>query len=256
MRSSTVQPPGGARFPRVGCAQTSQKRAEREAKDAAGREARREKEKPGKAEPEERPSPSGPVNDKVAMGHYRAREWGMAIATLKAMAEKQKGKAQAKTLALAEDIRKMGQTFNRAEAEAGKNGVAAIRGYEQAVALDRRIGKGAHGPSLTQKLAKLSRAEAQKALSGGKYELASELVRTAQRYGGDDAQTRAVTQGLEAKAKELFERGYQIKGQKPEEARGLWRRVLKMVPSSSQWYGKAQRYLTETGGARQRDEDE
>ncbi|HEY3355576.1 MAG TPA: FHA domain-containing protein, partial [Polyangia bacterium] len=256
-------------------AQAEKKRAERDEKDRKAKEAKADKarkaeeerqrklaakaekgKKPG-PEPEEKgPAPTGPVNDKVAMNHYRAREWGMAISTLKAMADKQKGKAQSKTLAMAEDIRKMGQAFNRAEAAAGSNAVAAIRSYEQAAAIDRRIGKGAHAGYISQKLAKLTRAEAQRALSSGKYELAWELVRTAQRHGGDDAQTRAVSVALEGKAKELFERGYQIKGQKPDEAKALWRRVLKMVPSSSGWYGKAYKYLNEASGSRQRDEDE
>jgi hypothetical protein len=233
-----------------------QAEAEKQRKLAAKAE-KDKRDKKGKEPAEDKgPAPTGPVNDKVAMTHYRNREWGMAIATLKAMAEKQKGKAQAKTLAMADDIRKLGQAFNRAEADAQRNPVAAIRGYEQAAAIDRRIGKGAHASYLSQKLAKLTRAEAQRAVSSGKYELAYELVRSAQRYGGEDAQTRAVSQSLEARAKELFERGYQVKGQKPDEAKALWRRVLKMVPSSSQWYGKAYKYLNEGSGQRQRDEDE
>ena len=32
--------------------------------------------------------------------------------------------------------------------------------------------------------------------------------------------------------------------------------VLKMVPSSSQWYAKSYKYLNETAGGRQKDEDE
>jgi len=196
------------------------------------------------------------VSDKVAMNHYKAREWGMAIATLKQMAAKQKGKQQAKTLAMAEDIRKVGQAFNRAEAAAGSNPASAVGLYEQAATLDRKVGKGAHGPYLSGKLNKLSRTEAQRALQSGRYEQAYSLVKTAQRYGGDDATTRAVSSGLDNKAKELFERAYQMKGQKPDEAKGLWRRVLKMVPSSSQWYAKSYKYLNETAGARPKDEDE
>jgi tetratricopeptide (TPR) repeat protein len=205
---------------------------------------------------DDRPQLSGPVSDRMAMQHYRVREWGMAIATLKQLASKQKGKQQQKTLATAEEIRKVGQAFNRAEGQAGTNPAAAIGLYEQAASLDRHIGKGVHGPYLSGKLSRLSRAEAQQALQDGRYEQAYSLVKTAQRHGGDDATTRSVTQALDNKARDMFERAHKLKGQRPDEAKSLWRRVLKMVPPSSQWYVKSYRYLNEAAGARPRDEDE
>ena len=198
----------------------------------------------------------GPVSDKVAMQHYKAQAWGQAYEALKEVASRQKGKQQQKTLALAEDIRKMGQAFTRAEAQANSNPAGAVVLYEQAVEIDKRVGKGVHGPYLKKKLSTLSRSEAQKALAAGRYEQAYSLLKTAERYGGEDATTRGIAQGLENRAKELFEKGYAIKGQKPEEAKALWRRVIKMVPSSSQWYVKAYQYLNELAGTRQRDEDE
>ena len=60
---------------------------------------------------------------------------------------------------------------------------------------------------------------------------------------------------LEAKAKELTDKGVAVQKSNVGQAKGYWRQVIKMVPPSSPVYVRAYQLINASGGGH-KDEDE
>jgi hypothetical protein len=84
-------------------------------------------------------------------------------------------------------------------------------------------------------------------MSAGKFEQARAACDDAQQFGsGADPTVTKVRTLLEAKARELYTQGTSLARSKPDEAKALWRRVLKMVPAESTWYSRSYAALNKT----------
>ncbi|HJZ89031.1 MAG TPA: FHA domain-containing protein [Polyangia bacterium] len=185
-------------------------------------------------------APSGGY-DKAAVAHYFAREWGASYQLLKSAADAQKGKNHERLLAVAEEVHKAGQAFMRAESDRSSNPAAALREYDEALEIDKRLpfSRGHHAPYLIAQLQKLSRAAAQASYAAANYEQAFQAAKSALHFAPGDAAVNKVLQDLELKAREFVNQGLMVRESNPERARLLFRRVLKFTPSTSLWYQKA-----------------
>jgi tetratricopeptide (TPR) repeat protein len=188
--------------------------------------------------------------DKTAIAHYKAREWSPAVQAFK----NAKGTRSAD---IAEDVRKLGQLWVSAEMDRSMDLNKAIREYDEALTLDKKLpfSKGYHAPYLMAQLQKLTRAAATAAYAAGNYEQAASAVRYAQKYSPNDPGLGKLVQDLDGKAKELVQRGLSLKDSNPEQAKLLFRSVVKFAPKSSPSYQKAYQTLNAMAKPMQ-DEDE
>jgi hypothetical protein len=167
-------------------------------------------------------------------------------------ARNQNGKQMEKTIAFANQVRDLKSLLDKGAADEAKNAVAAAKDYEDAMAIDARIGKGMHAAFFKQKLGKLQVPMAQQAFQQGKYDVAYAAVQQAQKLGAGDG---GMLKQLEAKAKELIDKGAAVQKSNAPQAKGYWRQVIKMVPTSSPSYARAYQLLN-AGGTGHKDEDE
>jgi hypothetical protein len=145
----------------------------------------------------------------------------------------------------------------KGDATAGSNPAAAMAAYKQAYALDAKSGKGAHSGYLKTQLAKVIPKAASSLMSAGKFEQARSACDDARDFGsGADPAVNKVRNLLETKARDLYNQGNALAKSKPDEAKSLWRRVLKMVPAESPWYGKSYAALNKVSKSSAEDEDE
>ena len=157
-----------------------------------------------------------------------------------------------KTIAFANQVRDLKAVLDKAAGDEGKNPTAAVSDYETAMAIDGRIGHGQHAAYFKQKIGKLQIPLAQQAFSAGKYEQAYAATQAAQRSGAGDG---GMLKQLEAKAKELTDKGAAVQKSNPAQAKTYWHQVIKIVPSSSPSYARAYQLLN-AGGSGRKDEDE
>jgi predicted component of type VI protein secretion system len=193
---------------------------------------------------------------KQAMAFYRARNWSAAYAELRRVAASQRGRKGKRTQSLAGKVKRMGAQFQRAEANQHRNSYAAMKAYQRALSLDSSISRGAHAGYIKSKLAKVARAAAGSAFSTGRYAQAYQAVKIAKRYGGSSGGVRRILSQLENQAKLVFSQGYIKRDSNLSKAKSLWRKVLRMVPSSSVWYKKAKWFLSNYGKAKSMTSDE
>jgi hypothetical protein len=133
----------------------------------------------------------------------------------------------------------------------------AIREYDEALTLDKKLpfSKGYHAPYLTAQLQKLTRAAATAAYAAGNFEQAAVSARYAQKYAPNDPSLNKLLQDLDGKAKDMVMRGLALKDSNPEQAKLLFRSVVKFAPKSSPAYQKAYQTLNSMAKPIQ-DEDE
>ena len=77
-------------------------------------------------------------------------------------------------------------------------------------------------------------------------------MQAAQRSGAGDG---GMLRQLEAKAKELTDKGAAVQKSNPGQAKQYWHQAIKIVPSSSPSYARAYQLLN-AGGGGHKDEDE
>jgi tetratricopeptide (TPR) repeat protein len=193
-----------------------------------------------------------PPSSATAMAAYKAKDFANAERLYRMEARNQNGKQMEKTIAFANQIRDLKALIDKGAADESKNAVAAVKEYEDAIAVDARIGKGMHAAFFKQKIGKLQVPLAQQAFAQGKYEAAFAAVQQAQKLGAGDG---GMMKQLEAKAKELTDKGAAVQKSNPVMAKGYWRQVIKMVPTSSPQYARAYQLINAGGGAH-KDEDE
>jgi tetratricopeptide (TPR) repeat protein len=200
------------------------------------------------AAPAKNDAPSSPA----ALAAYKARDFAGAEKGYRAEARGQAGKKAEQTTAFANQVRDLRVVVDKASADEAKSPVAAIKDYEEAIALDARLGRGMHAAYFRQRMGKLQLPLAQQAFQQGKYDLAFSSVQQAQRAGAGDG---GLLKQLEAKAKELTDKGVSLQKSNVAQAKGYWRQVIKMVPPSSPSYVRAYQLINASGGGH-KDEDE
>lgn len=191
-------------------------------------------------------------SSQAAQAAYKAKDFATAERLFRAEARSQPVKQMEKTIAFANQVRDLKAVLDKAAADEGKNPVAAVSDYEAAMAIDGRVGHGQHASYFKQKIGKLQIPLAQQAFAQGKYEQAFSAVQAAQRAGAGDG---GMLKQLEAKAKELTDKGAAVQKSNPGQAKQFWHQVIKIVPSSSPSYARAYQLLN-AGGAGHKDEDE
>jgi tetratricopeptide (TPR) repeat protein len=187
-----------------------------------------------------------------ASAAYKAKDFATAERLYRLEASKQSGKQMEKTIAFANDVRALRLAMEKGDADAAKNAGAAIADYQQAMSIDNRIGHGQHAQFFKGKIGKLQVPLAQQAFAAGKYEQAFQAAQQAQRAGAGDG---GVMKQLEAKAKELTDKGAAVQRSNPAQAKTYWHQVIKIVPTSSPSYARAYQLLNQGGGG-SRDQDE
>lgn len=183
---------------------------------------------------------------------YKTRDFAMAEKFFRAEARNQPAKQMEKTIALANQVRDLKGAVDRATADEAKSPTAALKDYEDAIAIDGRVGKGMHAAYFRQRMGKLQLPLAQQAFVAGRYDAAFAAVQSAQRAGAGDG---GLLKALDAKAKELTDKGVAVQKTQPAQAKTYWRQVIKMVPTSSPAYVRAYGLINASGGAH-KDEDE
>jgi tetratricopeptide (TPR) repeat protein len=192
------------------------------------------------------------ITSAPALAAYKAKDFAGAERFYRLDARNQQGKQMDKTIAIANQVRDLKAAFDRATADETKNPSSAIKDYEEAMAIDTRVGKGMHTPFFKQKIGKLQLPVAQQAYAAGKFDVAYNAVQVATKMGAGDG---GLMKQLEAKAKELTDRGVTVQKANPQQAKQLWRQVIKMVPTSSPNYARAYQ-LINSASSGHRDEDE
>ena len=133
---------------------------------------------------------------------------------------------------IARDYAAVGAGMARGDA-ALADPTAALAAYQEALTADERSGAGAHAALLRGKIARAAGPAAATYFEAGRYEQARAACDLAEGGGADVA---AVREKLESAAGGLFSEA----GTRPAtDAATLYRRILRMVPPSSEWHVKA-----------------
>lgn len=188
----------------------------------------------------------------AALSAYRAKDFGGADRAMRIESTHQSTKQALKTIELANQIRQLKQTLDRADGEEGKNPSAAARDLTAALSLDAKISRGVHAGWLKARLGRVQLSNAQSAFRQGHYDVAYRAVSVAEKLGAGDGGLR---RQLETKASELVQRGQSVQRSNLNQAKQYWRMVMHMVPSSSSTYAKAYSLLN-NAAAKQQDQDE
>jgi hypothetical protein len=201
---------------------------------------------------DETTSPAMVTDVKTASGPYKSKDFAGAEKACRLESLTQSSKQAEKDLALANQIRLLKTAHERATMEETSNPEAATKDYSEAMNIDGRIARGMHAAYFKQKLAKAGLASAQTAFGQGRYDVAFQLATAAHKNGAGDG---GLFQKLEAKASEMTAKGESVKKSNPNQAKTLWRTVIKMVPAGSPVYAKAYGLLNSASGPH-KDEDE
>ncbi len=179
----------------------------------------------------DRPKPVGVA--RAAQELYEEEDFAEAARTLR-------NSGNPDLSSVARDYATVGAGLARGDANAEKNPMIALTAYQEALAADVRSGDSIHAPMIRERLGKVAPAAARAFFDVGRYEHARAACDIAVnfRVGGDPriAQTREL---LEGAAADLFRRAQALEGSDPSEAELLYRRILKIVPSDSDWARKA-----------------
>ena len=190
---------------------------------------------------------------KVALNLYRQKQWGPALKEAKAHASSLSGRRKGQADRLADAIHKVGMSWNRAEHMTKTS--AKLKYYQLALKFDAKLPRKPHQRTLKKLIASTAIKVATNAISRKKYTSAYTAVKLAERYGGGDPLVSKVKKSLEAKAMQLFTKGYTMRSSNKAQARRLWQLILRMVPPSSKAYQKAYMWLNNSTPTYQ-DEDE
>jgi tetratricopeptide (TPR) repeat protein len=190
---------------------------------------------------------------------YKAKNWSAAAAELRRVAASAGGRKGKRLKAKASKVKQVGQAISTGMSNRLRNSVKSMKAFRRALRLDRQVSGGMHSSYIKGQLGKVARAAAGSAFSSGRYAQAYRAVKTARSYGGDNAALRRIMSQLDGKAKQLFSKGYVNRDSNLSKAKSYWRKVLRMVPSSSVWHKKAKWFLNNYGkskGGGSADEDE
>jgi tetratricopeptide (TPR) repeat protein len=195
---------------------------------------------------------SGPPEVRSAVELYKHKLFGESEKAYRLASTREMGKASERLIEIANQVRTLRQTYEKALAEETSNPTQATKDFEDAIALDAKLGKGVHAAFFKTHLGKVELGNAQAAFSQGKYEDSYKSVVKAQRLGAGDG---GLLKQLETKAAELVDKGEKLQKSNLGQAKAQWRQVTHMVPSGSPSYTRAYSKLNNAGAGR-KDEDE
>jgi hypothetical protein len=202
--------------------------------------------KPDPKPPAQKPL-SGSAAEKQAAALYRDRQFDRAAEVLNDAAAKESGATADRLEATARDYSGVGVALAKADANAQGSPTVAFAAYQQALSLDARSGHGLQAPYIKAQLAKVVPRAALAYVNTGKLEQARAACDSADQLGaGDDPTVQKVRGQLEARAKDMYQQGLDLAKKSPDDAKALWRRVLKIVPAESTWYTKSYAALNKT----------
>ncbi len=154
---------------------------------------------------------------------------------------------------LASEYEAVGQDMGAGKA-AESRPVDAFAAYSRALTNDRRAG-GAQGSEIREKLGELAPKAAASYMAKSNYEAAKRAADAAADFGsGSSPLIQQVRTSLEKKAGEFVATAQKLMPSQAEDAKGLLRRVLKMVSPDSPSYQKAYQLLN--ARPKPRDDDE
>jgi len=189
------------------------------------------------------PAKSPAAAKKKAQSQYAARDFKGAAATLRAAADvfgPDETESDELT-SLADDYDAVGSGITAGNAATASNAVDAMNAFLRAQQSDRRAG-GVHAAYLRDRVALVAPKAAASFMAKGNLEMAKRAADTAVTAGaGSSATVVQVRQSLERKAGEIYASAVKIQATKPDDARLLYRRILKIVETTSPWYAKAYR---------------
>lgn len=191
---------------------------------------------------------------KKADGQYRAKDWKGAAATLReAIGSSTEPEVKAMK-SRAADYEAIGNNLTAALGMSSARSTEALSAYKKAMAADRRAG-AAHQQFLRDKIGDVAPNAAASYMVKQNYELAKSAADDAVNVGaGGNARIEGVRTSLERRAGEFYATALKLQKSKPEDAKGLARRITKMVPASSPWYAKAIKLLNASSGSSDDDE--
>lgn len=212
-------------------------------------------------QPRARPSPAPRATPikvrggkaKAVLNLYRQKQWGQAFKEAKTYAAGLSGRRKGQADKLADAVHKVGQSWNRAEHMSKTS--AKLKYYQLALKFDAKVPRAPHQRTLKKLIASTATKVATNAISKKKYTSAYAAVKLAERYGSGDPLVGKVKKSLEAKAMQIFTKGYTMRSSNKAAARRQWQQVLRMVPPSSKAYQKAYMWLNNSTPTYQ-DEDE
>jgi tetratricopeptide (TPR) repeat protein len=182
-----------------------------------------------------------------ALALYKNKDFAGAERAYRQEAMNQSAKQAEKTIALAGQVKNVKLLLDRAQSQESSKPDAALKDYEEALALDAKIAKGVHKDFFRGKIAKLQGGAATGAFNQGKYDVAFALANA--------AKDTAMLKQLDTKAAELVQKGQSMQKSNLVQAKQNWRMVIRMVPVGSPNYTKAYQLLNNAGSAH-KDEDE
>jgi hypothetical protein len=193
--------------------------------------------------------------EKKADGLYRGKDWKAASAILREAAAGA-GDSDAKRLrAAASDYETIGTNLSTGATLAKANPTQALGALQKALKADRRVG-GAHQQAIRDNIAKVAPSAAAAYMAKQNYPMAKIAADDAVNVGaGSNSTVSNVRSSLERKAGELYASAQKLRSSKPEEAKTLLRKIMKIVPADSPWYSKAYKMLNQRKAA-SADEDE
>jgi tetratricopeptide (TPR) repeat protein len=199
----------------------------------------------------EPPPVAPPPSAGNGMALYKAKDFENAARAFRMEAMKNPAQTD-KLIAVAKKVTDLKAALDHAASVEASNPGQAMKDYETALGIDAAVGKGMHAAYIKQKMGKAQLASAQQAFAGGKYDIAFKTMQDAVKAGAGDG---GLGKQLEAKAAELVNRAVAVQKSNPNQAKDLYRTVVRMVPPSSPSYVKAYGLLN-NASAKKKDEDE
>lgn len=186
---------------------------------------------------------------------YRKKDFNGAASILRGSLD-DVAKSDADSLrALATNFEAIGVNLTKAQASETSNPTGSMAAYGRALALDKRAGGGAHAAYIRIKLGQVAPRAAASFMAQKRYEAAKKAADAAANYGaGSNATVQRVRAALERQAADYYKSAIGMKKSKPSQAKDLLRRIIKMVPPDSPWYGKAYKLLNSRAPTRDDDE--
>ena len=220
------------------------------------------KKRPAKKRPaKKRPAKRTAVKSSNAGAHnaadrlYRKKQFADAASTLKKAAAAASDTEAGKLNSLAKQYASVGSYLTKAAKTQSSNPTASMAAYRQALNLDKKIGNSAHATYIRLKLGAVAPQAAASYMAQKRYEAAKKAADAAVNYGaGSSSTVKRVRNALERKAGEFYKAAAKIYKKKPNNAKKLLRRVIKMVPPDSPWYAKAYKALNSRRKSKDADE--
>ena len=190
-----------------------------------------------------------------AVTAYRGGDFAGAVRTARAAADSASA-SDARTLnGLADKMERFASDYARVRA-AGSNTASVLRQLESAVSLDERISGGYYARQLRPTLVDAYLASARVDWPRGQYSNACGRVRQALEIDPRNAQARDLGSRCEQRARQMLTDAQHAESADRTRAQGIYRDIIKMVPTSSETYRTAYTRLNALSRRSTVDEDE